>query len=161
MKRKELFKIKNIINLILVIIWMIVVFLFSAEPVIESSKTSGNFIQCLITLVYKDLPTDALEQRIEILQPIIRKVAHFTLYTIGGFLILNFLYNKDKLKKSILLTIFVGILYATLDEIHQLFVPGRGASIKDVLIDSSGVIFGICMYILIRKILKNLHNFKK
>jgi VanZ family protein len=34
------------------------------------------------------------------------------------------------------ITIFVVACYAALDEIHQIFVPGRGASAKDSLLDT-------------------------
>jgi VanZ family protein len=35
------------------------------------------------------------------------------------------------------------VLCAMLDEFHQLFVPGRGAQVKDVIIDTVGAIVGI------------------
>ena len=34
-------------------------------------------------------------------------------------------------------------IYACIDEIHQLFIPGRGSQIRDVLIDSIGAIMGL------------------
>ena len=46
------------------------------------------------------------------------------------------------------LSLAVCVLYAALDEWHQSFVPGRGPGIKDVMIDSSGVVFGIFFVIL-------------
>jgi VanZ family protein len=33
-------------------------------------------------------------------------------------------------------------MYACLDETHQIFVPGRGPSLYDVALDSSGALFG-------------------
>ena len=35
------------------------------------------------------------------------------------------------------------MLYAISDEVHQLFVPGRGGQVKDIVIDSAGAIVGI------------------
>ena len=35
------------------------------------------------------------------------------------------------------------------DEIHQLFVPGRSGEIRDVCIDSLGVITGIIIFLII------------
>jgi VanZ family protein len=32
---------------------------------------------------------------------------------------------------------------AILDETHQMFVPGRGPQVKDVMIDASGAIVGV------------------
>lgn len=37
--------------------------------------------------------------------------------------------------------------YAVRDEIHQLFVPGRGAQVRDVLIVSGGAVVGIMMWL--------------
>jgi len=63
--------------------------------------------------------------------------------------------NHMTIKKSIVITITVGVAYACLDELHQLFVDGRGASIKDVGIDSLGIGLGIVIsYFIIRRWLK-------
>ena len=43
-------------------------------------------------------------------------------------------------------------LYAATDEIHQLFVPGRSGEIRDVCLDSLGVITGIIILLIIFKI---------
>lgn len=45
-----------------------------------------------------------------------------------------------------LLALATCIVYAVSDEIHQLFVPGRGAQVKDVMIDSTGAFAGIIIY---------------
>ncbi len=37
-------------------------------------------------------------------------------------------------------TMTFAVCYAALDEVHQLFVPTRGASVRDVLIDSVGAL---------------------
>lgn len=46
-------------------------------------------------------------------------------------------------KKCILLILCICILYAISDEIHQMFVPGRGAQGRDIVIDSVGSVVGI------------------
>jgi VanZ family protein len=48
-------------------------------------------------------------------------------------------------KKKISWMILICVLYAISDEIHQSFVPGRGPSIIDVFIDSTGAITGIIL----------------
>ena len=45
----------------------------------------------------------------------------------------------------ILPVLAAGFLYAVSDEIHQIFVPGRSGEPRDVLIDTSGVLIGICL----------------
>lgn len=53
-------------------------------------------------------------------------------------------------------SLIIGIFYATSDEIHQCFIPGRGPQITDVIIDSMGVLLGILLVILAVKIYENV-----
>ena len=112
------------------------------------SANQSNFIVKIINNIFKI-------ENIELLSFIIRKLAHFTEYLILGFLTINML-NKNDISKKYLLSILICIIYATSDEIHQLFVPGRACQLIDILIDSIGSIIGIYLYKLINtKILKN------
>lgn len=112
------------------------------------STNQSNFIVNIITDIFKI-------ENIELLSFIIRKLAHFTEYLILGFLTINML-NKNDISKKYLLSILICIIYATSDEIHQIFVPGRACQIRDILIDSIGSITGVYLYKLINtKILKN------
>lgn len=49
-------------------------------------------------------------------------------------------------KASLLLSFLLCTVYAVSDEIHQLYVPGRGARAADVLIDCSGTAAGLFIY---------------
>ena len=51
--------------------------------------------------------------------------------------------HTDKPWNKLLQSFAFCALYAATDEIHQLFVPGRGGQIRDVLIDSSGALIGL------------------
>lgn len=80
---------------------------------------------------------------------LVRKTAHFTEYAIlGALFYLNFrqLQKLNSRPKKILLPIVFSFLYACTDEIHQIFVPGRSAQFRDVLIDTLGASFG-CLLI--------------
>lgn len=58
--------------------------------------------------------------------------------------ILSLLWFREKQFKNPFLFSFVfSLLYAISDEIHQVFVPGRNASIKDVVADCIGIIVGL------------------
>jgi len=129
------------------LLWMFLIFLMSSFDATESANQS-NFIVNIITDIFKI-------ENIELLSLIIRKLAHFTEYLILGFLTINML-NKNDISKKYLISILICIIYATSDEIHQIFVPGRACQIRDVLIDSIGSITGVYLYKLINtKILKN------
>lgn len=136
--------IKNKISLLLVILWMIFIFVMSSFDATSSSNQS-NFIVDIITSIIniKD---------IGLLSLIIRKLAHFIEYFILGILVINFITRYDK---KIIIAILLCIIYATSDEIHQIFVPGRSCQIIDIMIDSLGSIMGIYLYKLIIKKCKN------
>lgn len=138
---------KNKRSTILMLLWMILIFTMSSFDATESANQS-NFIVNIITNIFKI-------ENIELLSFIIRKLAHFTEYLILGFLTINML-NKNDISKKYLISILICIIYATSDEIHQIFVPGRACQIRDILIDSIGSITGVYLDKLINtKILKN------
>ena len=114
---------------------------------VESSNQS-NFIVDIIANIFKI-------ENIELLSFIIRKLAHYTEYFILGLLVIN-MFTKNNINNKYLISIILCIIYATSDEIHQLFIPGRACQLRDILIDSIGSITGIYLYKLInKKILKN------
>ena len=51
--------------------------------------------------------------------------------------------NIKDFKKTGILSFLFSVIYASSDEFHQIFVPGRDGNIIDVLIDSSGALVGI------------------
>jgi VanZ family protein len=40
----------------------------------------------------------------------------------------------------------ISIIYALLDELHQMFVPGRYASLEDILLDVVGVVLATVLF---------------
>lgn len=81
---------------------------------------------------------------------IIRKIAHVTEYFILFILFYNAFY-KGRFKRSIIYSSILTVLYASSDEMHQMFVPGRGPMVRDVMIDTIGVAIGIIIILIIRK----------
>ena len=102
------------------------------------------------------LTKEEKEEVIENCQFVVRKLAHFSIYAILGINILGFFntYKNFKFKSQIEITLFSGFLYAVSDEFHQMFSGGRTASPKDVCIDTLGVLFGIGIFLLIKKLIK-------
>ena len=116
----------RIILLILIAAWMIIVFKFSNEDAEKSSKTSKKVTEQVVEVLNKDLPEKEKTKKVKEYQPIIRKIAHFTLYTIGG--ILSYLYAntfKISIAKRIICAIIFCVIYALSDEIHQGLVPRK------------------------------------
>lgn len=138
---------QKIIKAILIVIWMIIVFNFSNQVGEESSGTSSKVTKVVVNIVTKD-KEEPDQQTVEKIEKIVRKGAHYTIYTIGGFLIMSYTYSLEKTKKQkILYSLLFGIFYASTDELHQYFVPGRSARLFDVGIDTLGVFTGIIIYL--------------
>ena len=85
-------------------------------------------------------------------QSAVRKGAHFAEYTIlGGFLVpavtewmaVDKTPVPDSVRNIRIISWLVGTLYAVTDEIHQSFVPGRSCELRDIGIDSCGVLAGV------------------
>jgi VanZ family protein len=86
----------------------------------------------------------------------LRKIAHFAEFALLG-LLLRWLLGM--LKKRIYLPILLGVAAACVDETIQIFVPGRGPGIRDVWIDSCGVLTGVILLTLGHTIMKIIHGF--
>lgn len=149
--------IARIIFLILIIINCIVIFIFSSQNGEKSSDVSGSFVRKIIEILpgTEELSENEKEQLIEKLQFIVRKGAHFTIYTLLGIFIMGFMNTFIiSQKKKILFSFLFGIIYAITDEFHQLFSSGRTAKILDVVIDTLGVGFGILIISVIIYLIK-------
>lgn len=138
-------KVLRTFYIILIIIWAVLVFYLSSQTGGDSSGVS----RMVVELFTKD------ENIINIVEPYIRKIAHFSEYALGGILFM-LLFNTYEWsdKRKLITTISLGIWYAATDEIHQLMVPGRVGSFVDVYIDTLGFSTGVCTMMLILKFLK-------
>ena len=125
---------------------MVCIFLFSCENADDSSDTSGNFVNLIISIFYGDYDELPLWEQEEIrgnISHFIRKTAHFTIFAaLGFFAFLTSGQRKLLCKGTAAVLIFCG-LYAVSDELHQYFVPGRACMLRDMLLDTCGSLAGI------------------
>jgi VanZ family protein len=125
---------------ILVIIWCIQIFYFTALPVYNDEHTRG-FLERLLTDVFSK---DSFV--ISMIDYLIRKGAHVTVFGILAILFKTAL-NRQR-SRSYLYSWLFTVFYALTDEWHQAFVPGRTSSIYDVMIDSTGAfVFLLCLFL--------------
>lgn len=124
---------------------MAFIFFQSALPADLSSQESGRVVDLIIRLFQDILPLDR-----QTMVFIVRKGAHFTEYTIlGGFLVpaVKEWMAADTTPVPVsmerIAAWLAGTLYAVTDEIHQFFVPGRSCELRDIVIDSCGVLAGV------------------
>ena len=152
---------KRIIFDILIIINCIAIFYFSNQIADDSSITSSrvvNLISEIIPTIKNMQEPDKTILKEEILTPIVRKGAHFSIYAMLGMLTINFMltFENKKMSKKIIFALLFCMFYAITDEFHQYFIPGRSAEIRDVLIDSSGALTGILFVIIVLAIVKRI-----
>lgn len=149
---------KKTISFIVLILWMIVIFSFSSADANKSTGTSDKVITTMIEIKDKitnnETPNNEKEIIVKNSSFYIRKIAHITEYLILGFLTFNLL--KQYSVTNIYYAIGLSILYSCTDEFHQLFINGRSGSIRDVLIDSIGILIGTYLYKLL--FIKNKEN---
>ncbi|MCB2295496.1 VanZ family protein [Clostridium algoriphilum] len=146
---------KKHIDWILVIGWMILIFMFSSQ-VAEVSNENNKFIEYIFNLFGLDLNSifGTLSDFI------VRKAGHFTEY----FILYVLLYRAISKEREGDIKVYIGallivFLYASSDEFHQAFVPGRGPAFRDVLIDTcAGTTAFLIIYI--RATLKKTSSFR-
>lgn len=143
---------KRVVFWTAVILWMGLIFFLSQQSATESTKLSTGVTEVIVEKVEKVAPNTELQ--IYSYDIIIRKNAHFFVYLVLGVLVMNALNSNSwwSKKRQILLTLVICISYAISDEVHQLFIPGRGAQVEDVLIDSAGASVGVLIYVVFIKI---------
>ena len=138
MKRTQL------INSILLAAWMLAIFLFSNEVADSSSARSGVIVEFI---------SQSVSWSQDLLTFLTRKAAHIFIYFVLGLLTFNVVKDfRLSKKRVVLLSVVFVMLYAVTDEFHQMFVPGRSAELRDVLIDTVAGAAGILLYYFVTKL---------
>lgn len=149
----------RIVLLILLFGTFYIIFGFSSQNGEESGGISSRVTEFILekSNTYKNIEENRQDEIFERTEKIIRKIAHFSIYALVGFLLMGLVSTfKLKEKNRILISLILGVLYATSDEIHQLFSPGRSAQITDVYIDTLGILVGIFVILLFIKIFEKI-----
>ncbi len=164
--KKKKIVVSSIAAIFLILLY-ILIFSFSEQD----GETSGGLsrmisekcVEFLNVLSGKHWTELMMEGMADYFEHPIRKLAHFCEYAVMGGLLFGIWYPwlglkcKEQRKQSgtvykgwpLLVKIIIPWVFvsAALDEIHQLFVPGRDGNIWDVLLDTTGGCFGLlcCM----------------
>ena len=115
------------------ILWAMVIWHFSSVA-FSSIQTADT----LLPLLHKLLPFANLAT-LELIHHLIRKSGHVFEYFIFSMLLLRavgIMRSGWKLKAA-MLALSIAAVYSGIDEIHQAFVPNRGPSVWDSLLDTS------------------------
>lgn len=158
---------KNILRIILILLLLgtfYIIFGFSSQDGEKSGSISRRITEKIATFIPQIQKENEIEKEniMNTMERIIRKMAHFSIYTAVGLLLMALVSTYNiKEKNRLIITLTTGIIYASSDEIHQSFVPGRSPMITDIVIDTMGVILGILLIILGKKIIKKYRKNKQ
>ena len=82
----------------------------------------------------------------------IPRMYHFIVFFLFSFFLFVTIKGNKKIKINyILIVLIISMIHAILDEVHQIFVPFRYASIGDVLTNNLGIFSSMIIYLYITK----------
>jgi VanZ family protein len=127
-----------------VLLWMAL--MFTASTDLFSTEHTSRFLVPFLRWLKPDISGATIAQ----IHFLIRKAAHLTEYAILAILLWRALRVQrvnvhSSLWPQAALALAVAIIFAVTDEYHQAFVPSRGSSAVDVLIDSCGAALGLAL----------------
>ena len=137
-----------VICLVLIVLTISMIWGFSLQPAHDSQVTSSFISSWLYAFLGLESIVDS-----EVFYHLVRKLAHMTEFALlaleSASLTWLLLSHKARpmLWRHAVYPLAFGVIIATIDEIIQLFTPGRVGAIKDVCIDTLGTLLGIlCIY---------------
>lgn len=156
--------IKTIVFIMLTVLLAYFIFYMSSQDSRESTNVSFGIIEHLGSAANYFFGFAPNFQSMKFAEKILRKSAHFILYTLlGGFLTCVLCRFKKPSWRIWISAVIITACYAAADEFHQIFVPGRSGELRDILIDTSGGILGSGIIFLILLKMRNkreIHSHK-
>jgi VanZ family protein len=154
------YKIK-IISLAAVILWMMLIFNMSSQVAEDSNRLSTGVTEIIVRTIEMVAPKADFD--LGSVNHLVRKNAHFFAYLVLGVLVVNAVRRSGAGGYGgLLLAAGICLLYAVSDEVHQLFIPGRGGQVRDVIIDGAGAVLGLGAYLIAGRLLRRKkQNVKK
>ena len=144
---------KHWISFALVVLFILFIWDNSLQNDISSDGLSLTITQWLSPILYKLGITGDMWS----LNRIVRKLAHvFEFAVLGGCLYVAL--HQFNREYAGLKVIAIGLVIAILDECLQLTSIGRHASIRDVAIDTAGVIIGVAVVQVILSIYRRIRH---
>lgn len=123
----------------------------TAKDSTDISKSVTESVAPHVIDKFDELSKDEQDKEIVKLNPIIRGLAHSLEYIPLGVLLfllvlslfkVDYGIRKENLISISVLSLVVALLFALVDEIHQIFVDGRTFELKDIALDMLGMFSG-------------------
>lgn len=156
MVKQTQYRCQVLLALAAVLLAMGVIFFFSSQTAEDSGNTSGRLVRAVLNVIAPDfdlLPQAEQDTLHFTVTVAIRKLAHFAEFALLGLALMQFIctiQRRRKIKAGWFFAWGIGTLYAITDELHQVFVEGRGPGLWDLVIDSAGVLAGAAVLLLLR-----------
>lgn len=130
--------IKNFLWVGIPLLALLFIFHNSMYPIVQSDQQSGVVLRALNRFF------TANGFHVILTQFEVRKLAHFIEYLIFGFLLtVTILRIRKNRNGFFFFELFFFLAFPVVDETIQLRYPGRGSSVRDVLIDFAGCVIGM------------------
>ncbi len=142
--------------------WWPAIFWAALISVLSTDSFSATHTGLVVTPLLRWLIPSITPQGIELVHHYIRKSAHFVEY----FIFFMLLYHGIRATRRdtrpwnwswALVAWLIAAVYSALDEIHQIFVPSRGPSAWDSLLDSTGALFALIVLFLLYRLFQRSH----
>lgn len=135
--------------------------MLSSQDKTTSGTNSLSILTAIAEFLSKTFHINIGDDNIRRLHNLFRKMAHFSIYTILSIFAYNTFQVVISQKKYVVVATFAFcLLTAITDELHQIFVPGRSGEVRDVLIDTLGVCFGLVLVWLGNEIMQRIRKTK-
>ena len=136
---------KNLFRILLILLLLgtfYLIFSFSSQDSEESGGKSREITEAVTKNIKFIQKSNKIEKEkvLDRIESLIRKIAHFSIYSLVGILLMALFstYNISE-NRRIAFSLLIGVIYASTDEFHQRFIPGRSGELTDIYIDSLGV----------------------
>ena len=84
--------------------------------------------------------------------PGLATIYHFVVFFLFAFFLFISIKGSKKIKiKYLIIALLISIVYAVLDEFHQMFVPFREPAIRDILTNTAGIFSSAIVYLYANK----------
>lgn len=143
---------KKIVSWSAVIGCGILIFILSDQPASVSKELSGGVKYMAEKALNIVLGSRA--EPVTISHTTLRKLAHYFIYFMLGFLLMNVLSKPGKNLNRFFIVVLISALFACSDELHQQFILGRSGELRDVFIDTCGAATGALLSLAIYKVLR-------
>lgn len=127
-----------------VVIWVAVIAVSSTD--LMSTDHTWRVIFTILRWLNPDISTQTAFH----INTAVRKFAHVFEYAVLAFLVARALRGgmQFRILTTAVTTCLASIILAAADEYHQSFVITRGAAVRDVLLDSCGVLIAVIIFLL-------------